>query len=207
MGEPGVGKSRLFWEFTRSPATDGWLVLESGSVSYGKATPYLPVIELLKSYFKIEDQDAPREIREKVSAKLLDARRRAEAGAAAFLALLDVPIDDATGWASTRAQRRQQTLDAVAHLLLRESRAQPLALVLRGPARDRRRDAGRSSTPWSRACRTARVLLLVNYRPEYRHGWGSKTFYVQLRIDPLSPETRRGAPATPFSARMPVSRR
>ena len=47
VGEAGVGKSRLVWEFTRSHRTHGWLVLESGSVSYGSATPYLPVIELL----------------------------------------------------------------------------------------------------------------------------------------------------------------
>ena len=53
VGEPGVGKSRLFWEFTHSRRTVDWLILESGSVSYGKATPYLPLIDLLKAYFKI----------------------------------------------------------------------------------------------------------------------------------------------------------
>src|SRR5215813_1048411 len=66
VGEPGVGKSRLFWEFARSHRTDGWLVLESGSASYGKATPYLPVIELLKTYFRIQERDDPRAIRERV---------------------------------------------------------------------------------------------------------------------------------------------
>ena len=50
VGEPGVGKSRLFWEFTHSPHVAGWLVLEAGAVPYGKTTPYLPVIELLKTY-------------------------------------------------------------------------------------------------------------------------------------------------------------
>ena len=57
VGEPGVGKSRLFWEFTHSRRTVDWLILESGSVSYGKATAYLPVIDLLKAYFTIEDRD------------------------------------------------------------------------------------------------------------------------------------------------------
>ncbi len=57
IGEPGVGKSRLVWEFTHSHRTLGWLVLQAGSVSYGKATPYLPVIELLKGYCQIEDRD------------------------------------------------------------------------------------------------------------------------------------------------------
>ena len=74
VGEPGVGKSRLFWEFTHSRRTVDWLIVESGSVSYGKATPYLPLIDLLKAYFKIHDRDNQREIREKVTGKLLDSR-------------------------------------------------------------------------------------------------------------------------------------
>ena len=60
VGEPGVGKSRLVWEVTHSHRTHGWLIVQASSVSYGKATPYLPVIDLLKGYLKIEDQDDPR---------------------------------------------------------------------------------------------------------------------------------------------------
>jgi hypothetical protein len=71
VGEPGVGKSRLFWEFTHSHRLQGWLVLESASVSYGMAASYFPVIELLKGYFKVQQQDELRDIREKVSGKLL----------------------------------------------------------------------------------------------------------------------------------------
>src|SRR5262249_38851058 len=69
-GEPGVGKSRLYWEFLHSHRTDGCLVLESRSVSYGKATSYLPVIDLLKTYFGIEVQDDPRRVREKLTGRL-----------------------------------------------------------------------------------------------------------------------------------------
>src|SRR4051794_15187205 len=71
VGEPGVGKSRLVWEFTRSHRTQGWLVLESGSVSYGKATSYLAVINLLRSYCGIEPRDDARRVREKVAGKVL----------------------------------------------------------------------------------------------------------------------------------------
>ncbi|MBI3455733.1 MAG: ATP-binding protein, partial [Candidatus Rokubacteria bacterium] len=69
VGEPGVGKSRLFWEFTHSRRTVDWLILESGSVSYGKATAYLPIIDLLKAYFKIQERDDHRDTREKVTGK------------------------------------------------------------------------------------------------------------------------------------------
>ena len=71
IGEPGVGKTRLFHEFTHASRTQGWLLLESSSTSYGKATPYLPVIDLLKAYFQIEDRDDGRRMREKLTERLL----------------------------------------------------------------------------------------------------------------------------------------
>ena len=186
VGEAGVGKSRLVWEFTHSHRTQGWLILESGSVSYGKATPYLPVIELLKSYFKIQDRDDQREIRERVAGKLLMLDRALEPLLTPLLALLDVPVDDEAWAALDPPQRRQRTLDAVKRLLLRESQVQPLLLLFEDlhwidSETQSLLDGLIESLP------TVRVLLLVNYRPEYEHTWGRKTYYLQLRIDPLPP--------------------
>src|SRR6266568_490690 len=95
VGEPGVGKSRLYWEFTHSHRLLGWRALESGSVSYGKTTPYLPVIDLLKVYFQIEGRDDTRTIREKVTGKVLSLDRALEPALSALLALLEVPVEDA----------------------------------------------------------------------------------------------------------------
>ncbi len=184
-----MGKSRLVWEFTQSHRTQGWLVLESGSVSYGKATPYLPVIDLLKAYCRIEERDDQREIREKRDRQA--PRRSTERWSrllTPLLALLDVPVEDATWEALDPPQRRQRTLDAVKRLLLRESQVQPLLVVFEDlhwidAETQALLDGLVESLP------TARVLLLVNYRPEYQHGWGSKTYYLQLRIDPLPPES------------------
>jgi tetratricopeptide (TPR) repeat protein len=188
VGEPGLGKSRLFFEFIRSHRTQGWLILESGSVSYGKATPYLPVIDLLKAYFKIQDRDDQREIREKVTGKLLTLDKSLESTLPAFLALLDVPVDDPTWQALDPSQRRQQTLSAVKRLLLRESQVQSLILVFEDLHWiDSETQAMLESLVESLP--TARLLLLVNYRPEYQHGWANKTYYTQLRLDPLPPES------------------
>jgi class 3 adenylate cyclase/tetratricopeptide (TPR) repeat protein len=188
VGEPGLGKSRLFFEFIHSHRTQGWLILESGSVSYGKATPYLPVIDLLKAYFKIQDRDDQREIREKVTGKLLALDRALEPTLPAFLALLDVPVDDPAWQALDPSQRRQQTLGAVKRLLLRESQVQPLILLFEDLHWiDSETQAMLESLVESLP--TSRLLLLVNYRPEYQHGWGSKTYYTQLRLDPLPPES------------------
>ncbi len=184
IGEPGVGKSRLFFEFTRSHRAQSWLVLESGSVSYGKATPYLPVVDLLRAYFKIEDRDDQRQVREKVTGKLLTLDRALEPAVPALLALLDIPVDDTDWQASDPRQRRQRMLDAIKRLLLAESRVQPLLLVFEDlhwidSETQAFLDTFFESLP------TTRILVLVNYRPEYQHTWGRKTYYIQLRIDPL----------------------
>jgi class 3 adenylate cyclase len=108
IGEPGVGKSRLFYEFTHSHRTHGWLLLASSSVSYGKATPYLPVIDLLKAYFGIEARDDARKMREKIAGKLLTLERALEPTLPAFLTLLEVPVEDQQWQALDPQQRRQR---------------------------------------------------------------------------------------------------
>jgi class 3 adenylate cyclase/tetratricopeptide (TPR) repeat protein len=188
VGEPGVGKSRLVWEVTHSHRVHGWLVLQAGSVSYGKATSYLPVVDLLKGYFAIEDRDGPRAVREKMTGKLLTLDRAQEASLAALLALLDLPSGDASWDALDPRQRRQKTLHALKQLLIRESQVQPLLVVFEDlhwidSETQALLDGLVESLP------AARILLLVNYRPEYRHQWGSRTYYTQLRLDPLPPET------------------
>ncbi len=188
VGEPGVGKSRLFFEFTHSHRNQGWLIVESGSVSYGKATAYLPVIDLLKAYFQIEARDDARKIREKVTGKLLSLDRQLEPALPALLSLLDVPVEDPQWERLDPVQRRQRTLDGVKRLLLRESQVQPL-LVLFEDLHWIDNETQSLLDSLVESLPTARLLLLVNYRPEYQHAWGSKTYYRQLRLDPLPSES------------------
>ncbi len=188
VGEAGVGKSRLVYEFTHSHRLQGWLTLESASVSYGKATSYLPVIDLLKSYFKIQDRDDLREIREKVTGKLLTLDRSLEPTLPALLALLDVPVDDAAWQALDPAEGRRRTLDAVRGLLLREVREQPLLVIFE----DLHWIDGETQALLDglvESLGSARLLLLVNYRPGYQHTWGSRTYYSQMRLDVLPAES------------------
>jgi class 3 adenylate cyclase/tetratricopeptide (TPR) repeat protein len=188
VGEPGVGKSRLVWEITHSHRTDGWLILESGSVSYGKATSWLPVIDLLKAYCRIGPRDDARAIREKITGKLLSLDRSMESALPVCLALLDVPIEETTWDALDPLKRRRDTLEALKRLLLLESREQPLLVAFEDLhwidlETQALLDSLVESLP------TSRILLLVNYRPEYRHGWGSKSYYAQVRINPFGVES------------------
>ena len=188
VGEPGVGKSRLLWEFIHSHRTQGWLILESSSVSYGKATAYLPVIDLCRSYFRVDTQDDHRSIREKITGKLVTLDESFRTMVPAFLSLLEEASDDAVWEALDPGQRRRRTVDGLRRMLLRESQLQPLCVVFEDlhwvdAETQGLLDALVEGLP------TARILLLVNYRPEYRHAWGSKTYYSQLRLDPLPPES------------------
>jgi class 3 adenylate cyclase/tetratricopeptide (TPR) repeat protein len=186
VGEAGVGKSRLVYEVIHAHQTQGWRVLESTSVSYGKATPYFPVIELLKRYVQVEDSDDARTIRAKVTGQVLTLDESLQDTLPALLALLDVLPDDSPFRQFDPAQRRQRMLTALKRVLLRESQEQPLLLVFEDlhwidSETQALLDSLVESLP------TARLVLLVNYRPEYQHGWGSKTSYAQLRLDPLPP--------------------
>jgi class 3 adenylate cyclase/predicted ATPase len=186
IGEAGLGKSRLFYEF-KATVQSGCLVLETFSVSHGKASPYLPIIEFLNNYFEIEAEDDTRKRREKITGKVLTLDRMLEDTLPYLFALLGVE-ETFDALAQMDAQTRsRRTLDAIKRILWRESLNQPLLLMF-------------EDLHWidaqtqalldllADAIANARVLLLVNYRPEYRHGWGSKTYYAQLRLDPLGQE-------------------
>ena len=189
VGEAGVGKSRLFRELIHSDRLHGWRVLHSASISYGHAAAYLPVIELLRGYFAIDRRDDPRQIREKVTAAVVTLGPTTLTRLVpALSALLDAPGDDTTWRDLDPLQRRQQTIDAVKTLLLRESAVQPLVVTFEDLnwIDDETRgflDSLVDSLP------TARIVLLVNYRPDYRHDWHAKTYYRRLPMDPLSRES------------------
>src|SRR5206468_869142 len=128
MGEPGLGKSRLFYEF-KLLSLMGCLVLEAYSVSHGKATAYLPVIELLKSYFDIQAQDDERKRREKVGGKVLMLDRSLEDTLPYLFALLGIEEqDDETAQIGPQVRRRRMC-EAIKRILLRESLNQPLMVI------------------------------------------------------------------------------
>ena len=188
LAEPGMGKSRLFWEFLQSLHTHGWRVLASRAVAYGKATVSLPVIDLLKAYFQIDASDNAHQRRAKVTGTLLTLDSAMGLSLPAVLALLDVPVEEPQWQALEPRQRRQRTLEACRHLLLRESQVQPLLVVFEDlhwidAETQAFLDHLVESLP------AARLLLLVNYRPEYQHDWGSKTYYTQFRLDALPAES------------------
>ena len=184
MAEAGTGKSRLFHEF-KATIPVSCKVLEAYSVSHGKASAWLPVLELLRGYFAIANTDDATARRDKVTAVLsaldgaLDDTRPYLFG---LLGIVEAPDPLAQMDANIR---RQRTLDAIKLILVRESLNQPLVVIFEDlhwidPQTQVLLDLLADSLA------NARILLLVNYRPEYRHEWTSKSCYSELRLDPLA---------------------
>jgi predicted ATPase len=186
MAEPGVGKSRLFYEF-KATSQYGCMVLEAYSVSHGKASSYVPVIELLHNYLRIGADDDPRQRRQKVIGKLLELDRSLEDVLPYLFTLLGLQDGDDPMARMDAQIRRRRTQEGLKRIVLRESLQQPLIMIFEDlhwidP------DTQVVLNLLVDSIVNARILLLVNYRPEYRHDWGHRTHYTQLRLDPLGAE-------------------
>src|SRR5262249_33634444 len=166
VGEAGVSKSRLVYEFVHSHHTQGGAVLGSASASYAQATPYVPGIDLPKRYCHIEESADAHTIRTKVSGQVVTLDAALQDTVPALLSLLDALPEDSLFLTLDPPQRRQRTLAALKRVLLRESQAQPLLLVFEDlhwidSETQALLDNLVDSLP------TTRILPLVNYRPKY----------------------------------------
>ena len=189
IGEPGVGKSRLLHELANAQRPRGWRILQPSGVAYGAAMSYLPVIALLKSYLGVEAHNTPREVADKLSHTVLALDPALEPTVPALAALLDAPVDDQEWALLDPPQRRRRTLDAVKQLLFRTSQERPLLLL----CEDLHWIDGETQALFDRLVEglpAVPMLMVVSYRPEYGHGWASKSQYAQLRLETLP------APAT-----------
>jgi class 3 adenylate cyclase/tetratricopeptide (TPR) repeat protein len=184
IGEAGIGKSRLIHEFVHSEATRGWLTLETTTVSYGRATPYLPIIDLLRDYFKINQRDDVRTVRERITGRLLTLDQSFQNLIPPLFWLLDVLPTDHQFYTLDPIQRRQQTVQAFKRLIVRESRLQPLILVF-------------EDLHWTDSLSIGliqevvdslpddRIIVVVSYRSEYHEQWDTRSYYRQMRLAPL----------------------
>jgi class 3 adenylate cyclase/tetratricopeptide (TPR) repeat protein len=205
IGEAGLGKSRLVHEFTRHQLPTGWLVLEASSVSYGTATPYFPLVEMLRRYFNIAQAEDARQTRDKVITHVLELDIGLKDAIPPILSLLGILPDDKihpkenikqTEYPSDLTdlinrfssiepqQRRRYTLDALKRVCVRESTRQSLLLVFEDlhwidHETQAFLDVLVDSIPM------VPLLLLLNYRPGYSNDWSEKSYYTQLRVEPL----------------------
>ena len=186
VGEPGVGKSRLCFEFVRRCQARGVAVYEAHALPHGRMIPFLPVLELLRSYFGVTPEQSDQSAREKIAGRLLLLDPAFEASLPLVFEFLGVPDPEHPAPRMDAATRQRQLLDAVRRLGRGRSRREPAVILIE----DLHWIDGGSEAFIQAMVETlpeTRTLLLVNFRPEYQAPWMQSGFYHQLLLQPLSP--------------------
>ena len=190
VGEAGIGKSRLLFEFRQTLTQQPCVYLPSLCAPYGAGLPYMPVIELLRNLCSIADGDPPETIVGKVTSAVAAVGMEQDA-AAYLLHLLEVPqsaIAPAAG--ATPEVIKVRTFDALRQLALRRSRTTPLIVVIED-LHWIDKTSEEYLTAFIDGVPAAAVLTIVTYRPGYRPPWLDKSYATQVALQPLAPDESR----------------
>jgi len=188
VGEAGVGKSRLILEMKGMLSKEECTCLEGQCLHYGGSMAYLPFLDMLRNYFDIKEGDREFIVKQKMSEKIdqLDERLMSILPPLYEILSLKVEVED---YLKLDAQdRRGKTFEAIRDLLIQESQDRPLVLIIEDLHWIDRTSEDFLSylIGW---LASARIILVLLYRPEYTHQWGSKSYYNQVRVDQLSIST------------------
>jgi class 3 adenylate cyclase/predicted ATPase len=183
VGDAGVGKSRLFHQFK---ATFGGecMLLETSGIAHAKTWVYLPLVELLQKYFELQTDDEPEKRRQKITRRVTTLDPGLLDAIPYLNALLGISEADDPIAGMDPQLRKQRTLDAMKRLLVRESLAQPLIVIFED-LHWFDAESLEFLTLLADSLASLRVLMLVNHRPEFVHPSGGKSYYRQLKLDPL----------------------
>jgi DNA-binding winged helix-turn-helix (wHTH) protein len=186
VGEPGMGKSRLLYEFVHSLRGQAVVHCEGHCLAYGRTTPYLLVRDLLRQVCGLREADGPETITANVSRALQKAGMAPAVEAPLLLQLLDVPGDAAPPEQLSPQARKARTFTVLHRVILHESQGQPLLLAV-----ENCHWIDATSAEWLAAfverLSGAAVLLLATYRPGYHPPWLDKSYATQLTLPPLTP--------------------
>ena len=188
LGEAGVGKSRLLLEMRNLLPQGEYHYLEGRCLQYGGSMAYLPVLDILRSYFDIKEGDREFLIKKKMEEKILDLDGKLKGVIPPFQSLLSLKVDDEDFLKLEPKTKREKTFEALRDLLMRVSQEKPLVLAvedLHWMDKTSEEFLGYligwlTNTP---------ILLLLLYRPEYNHPWGSKSYYTKIGLDQLGTQS------------------
>ena len=195
MGEPGAGKSRLLYEFRKGLEGERLTWLAGHCVSYGQATPYLPLLEILRANFQIEDEDNPLQIGEKFRQGVRQLDPALEATLPLLRELFGLPIEDERLRQTDAKDKRQKTFEAVRALTLAGSQRRPLVVIV-----EDLHWIDQSSEEYLTflidTLAGMSVLLLLSYRPGYVVRSADKTYYTRIALDLLTESEAESMVAT-----------
>ena len=188
VGEAGVGKSRIIFEVRKMFPRGEYGYLEGRCLHYGGSIAYLPLLDILRSYFEIKEGEQEFLIKKKMKEKISQLDETLESVLSPFQELLCLQTDDEAYLKLEHKQKREKIFEAIRNLFIRESQNKPLVLVFEDLQwTDKTSEdfldyfiGWLANTP---------ILLILLYRPEYTHRWGSKSYYSNVRVDQLSLKT------------------
>ena len=188
VGEAGVGKSRLLLEFRNLLLKGEVTHFEGRCLHYGGSMPYLPILDVLRSYIGVKEGEQELVIRQKLNERIHELDENLQHVIPPFQELLSVKADD-EGFAKLEPkQKREKTFEAIRDLLIRGSHDRPLVLVVEDLHWIDKTSEEFLNYMIGWLPKT-RILLLLLYRPEYTHQWGSKSYYSLIGVGQLSMST------------------
>jgi class 3 adenylate cyclase/tetratricopeptide (TPR) repeat protein len=188
VGEAGVGKSRLLLELKGTLRKKEHTYLEGRCLHYGGSMAYLPFLDILRAYFNIREGDREFIIKKKMRGKIAELDGNLMDILPPVQDILSLEMEDELFLKLTPPQKRDRTFEAIRDFLIRESENKPLILAVEDLHWIDRTSEDFLSylIDW---IANAHVLLILLYRPEYTHQWGSKSYYSQISVDQLSTNT------------------
>jgi len=185
VGEAGVGKSRILLELKNKLVQEKALFLEGRCLHYGNVMAYVPVLDILQSYFDIQERDREYVIKKKIEIKLAQLGGRRPVNPSALHDILSLNVDDEKYIQLEYQQKRERIFQTIADILLMESQKRPTVIAVE----DLQWIDETSNEFWNfligRLPRT-HILLLLLHRPEYTHNWASKSYFTQISLNQLS---------------------
>jgi class 3 adenylate cyclase/tetratricopeptide (TPR) repeat protein len=185
VGEAGVGKSRLILEFKNRLPQDAFTYLEGRCLHYGGSIVYLPILDILRSYFEIKEEDREYPIKKRVEERVSRLDENLIESLPPLQDILSLKVEDGAYIKLDPKKKREMAFDAIRDLFIRESQNRPLVLAV-----EDLHWIDKTSEEfldyligWMAG---ARILLILLYRPEYTHPWGSKSYYNRIGLDQLT---------------------
>jgi len=185
VGEAGVGKSRLLLEMRNMLPQGGHIYLEGRCLHYGGSMAYLPILDILRSYFDIKEGDIESAIKEKIQEKIHQLDERLKTVLPSFQEIMSLMVDDDAYLQLEPSVKKIRTFEAIGDLLVRVSETQPLVLAVEDLHWiDKISEEFLGYLIDSLA--NTHILLILLYRPEYTHQWERKSHYSRIGMDQLS---------------------
>jgi class 3 adenylate cyclase/tetratricopeptide (TPR) repeat protein len=185
VGDAGIGKSRLLYEFSKLIEDENFLYLEGRCISYGKSISYLPVLDIIKKRFRVDKLDTERTVRKKIEKGIVDIDPNLKGGIPFLYDILSIETDAPIIKTLDVRDKRKRTIDTIKNIILADSTLRPLVVVVENlhwidGASEELITFVIDNIP------SSNIMLILTSRPGYRVRWGEKSYHIQLAPSRLS---------------------